>query len=144
MKRLVGFLLVASVTLYSTPLKADSYESNQDIFAEDSSVDSNDGCQVTPEAASPSPSSEEQNTYVQQDSGQEQNAQDQNAVEEQNTYSDSGNYTDSETLVTPENPSQKRGHPGRWKNILLAVAVVAVAITAMLLVHSHQGHKSHH
>ncbi len=144
MKKLVGFLLVASVSLYSTPLKADSYESNQDIFAEDSNVDSNEGCPVTPEAAPPVQPAEEQNTYVQQDSATEQNAKEQNAAEIQNTYSDSGNYTDGETLVTPENPSQKRSHPGRWKNILLAVAVVAVAITAMLLVHSHQGHKSHH
>jgi hypothetical protein len=135
MKRFVGFLLAVSVPLYITPLRADSYESNQDIYAEDSSVDSNGGCEVTPEAATPSPSSEEQNSYVQQ------NAEDQNAAEEENTYSDKGNYTDGETLVTPENPSQNRSHPGRWKNILLAVAVVAVAITAMLLVHSHQGHK---
>jgi hypothetical protein len=138
MKRLVGFLLAASVSLYSTPLKADSYENNQDIFADDSSVDSDQQCQVTPAEAS----SEEQDTFLQQDASTEQNVNE--SSEEQIQMVDSDQESDTETYVTPENPSQKRGQTGRWKNILLAVVVVAVAITALLIVNSNKGSKKSH
>jgi hypothetical protein len=123
MTRYVAVLLALSVSLYSTPLKADSYSNeDQDVFVEDPTTIPEDcSCQINPESVEESSPASPQ--------------------EQQEVYTDNGNYTD----VSPENTEQtKRVRTKYWQNILLAVAVVAVAITAMLLVHSHQGHKSHH
>jgi len=145
MHKFIGFLLATSISLYSTPLKADSYNSNQDIYADDSAVNSDHGCEVSPQTTDEQPASDDQNAYVQQDASPPATTNDQPPAVEQNTYSDNGNYTDQETLVTPENTDAiKHNRNKYWQNILLAVAVVAVAVTAMLLVNSHEGHKSHH
>lgn len=130
MTRCVTLLLALSVSLYSTPLKADSYSSeDQDVFVEDPSAAPEDcSCEV-------SPGSEESSS-----SGLFTN-ESPASPQEQELHTDNGNYTD----VSPENTEQtKRVRTKYWQNILLAVAVVAVAVTAMLLVNSHQGHKSHH
>ncbi len=145
MHKLVGFFLVMSVSLYSTPLRADSYDNHPEMFADENSVNENTSCEVIPETTQDQPASDAQDPYAQQNAIQEQNADDSSPAEPQEAYTDSGNYTDQETPVTPENNDQtKRGGYRYWQNILLAVAVVAVAITAMLLVNSHEGHKSHH
>lgn len=131
MARCVVVMLALSVSLYSTPLKADSYSNeDQDVFVEDPSAAPEDrSCQV-------SPASEEGSSGMFTNESTSENPA---PVQEQEAYTD--NYTD----VSPENTEQtKRVRTRYWQNILLAVAVIAVAITAMLLVHSHQGHKSHH
>jgi hypothetical protein len=134
MHKLVGFFLVMSVSLYSTPLRADSYDNHPEMFADENNVNADTSCDVIPAT-----------THGQPENGiLEQNANDSSLSETPEIYTDSGNYTDQESLVTPENNDQtKRGHYKYWQNILLAVAVVAVAVTALLLVNSHQGHKSH-
>ncbi|HEY2811030.1 MAG TPA: hypothetical protein VGJ00_06565 [Rhabdochlamydiaceae bacterium] len=131
MKRLVGLLLVVSVSLYSAPLKADSY-------GDDSSPD-------TPCAVMPEPTEqralEEQNASWEQNAIQDQTSGDQG--ESEYTQVDTGNYSDQETLVSSETPEHvKHARNKRWQNILIAVAAVAVAITALILVHQNQGHKS--
>jgi hypothetical protein len=139
MRKLISSMLVVSVLIYSTPLKADSYDNYQEMFTEDS--ETQDGsCQVSPDRSEALPN-EEQPVYA---SDPDVYAQDQ-SPEQKEDLLDQGNYTDQETSVTPEDhESVKRGRYKYWKNILLAVVVVAVAVTALLVVHSHEGHKSHH
>ena len=138
MKKLIGFLLVTSVSLYSTPLKADSYENTYNSSVDGCTDDSSDcdRCEVTPETVTDQKNSEDQELFVDQDST--------STSEEQKTRVDTGTYADQESLVSPENPDQsKQVRSKRWQNIFLAVVVVAAAITALLLVNSHQGHKKH-
>lgn len=146
MNRLIGFLLVISISLYTTPLKADSYDSEQALYTDENLADAEIPCNVSPEASSTTQSKENDSSeaYAQQDFYGE-TTEDQAPVETEHVQSDQGNYADRETLVTPENPEQAQRSRNRyWKNILLAVVVVAVAITALLVVNSHEGHKSHH
>lgn len=138
MKKLIGFLLVTSVWLYSTPLKADSYENaySQSFDACSDGSSDCDRCEVVPETTTDQKTPEDQDLFLKQDST--------STSEEQRTRVDTGTYADQETLVSPENPDHsKQGRSKRWQNIFLAVAVVAAAITALLLVNSHQGHKKH-
>jgi hypothetical protein len=144
MHKSVAFLLVVSVSLYSTPLRADSYDNDPEMYADVSYADMNienadTSCPVSPEPegqqrqpASSSPSQEEYTDEI-------------SPPQNEDTYADQGNYTDHETMVKSESSQQStKGHYKYWKNILLAVAVIAVAVTALLIVHSNEGHKSHH
>lgn len=131
MKKIVGFLLVVSVSLYTTPLKADSY----DTIQTEEPTQEPTSCEVTPETSTVLTPSEEQDSYAEQEEAA--------PAEEQDSYADTGNYEDQETLVQPASSEvTKKARTKYWQNILLAVAVVAVAITALLLVHSHEGHRS--
>ena len=116
MKRLVGFFLITSLSLYSTPIKAESYKT---IVAQD--VSSEEQCYVTPQLQT----------------------QEQNPTENTDSSLDRGNYSDQEeSLVSSESPEHvKRAKSRRWHNILLAIVTIAVAVTGILLVHSNQGNK---
>jgi hypothetical protein len=144
MHRSIGFLLALSVSLYSTPLKADSYDTTApENYTGVSSENTNTECPVTPQAEQMSPQEpsplETTDPYVERAPSSPQNNPDASQ-----TYTDKGNYTDQEAVVSPENNEvAKRQRNTRWRNILLAVAVVVVAITALILVHQHEGHKSH-
>ena len=138
MKKLIGFLLVTTVSFYSTALKADSYEKTYNPSSGACTDDSSDcdRCEVIPEMTTGQKTPEDQELFVDQDST--------GASEEQRARVDTGTYADQEALVSPENlDNSKQARSKRWQNIFLAVVVVAVAITALLLVNSHQGHKKH-
>lgn len=140
MHKSVSLLLAVSLSLYSTPLKADSYDSELENYADMTSDNEGTSCPVRPE-----PVEERQQAVSPPEEEYAQQPDDESAPTEEIYASDQGNYTDQETMVTPESSHKsQRGGYKYWKNILVAVVVIAVAVTALLVVHSHEGHKSHH
>jgi hypothetical protein len=125
MKKVICPLLALSILLYTSPLKADSYTQSQPIADECSSEDESCECAVTPgsvETAEPVP---------------------MQATESQPV--DQGTYADQESLVTPASADEESGPRAKQvRYIILAVVAVIVAVTAMLLVDSNEGHSHHH
>jgi hypothetical protein len=127
MKKVVCPLLILSLILYSTPLKADSYSPQPpSIIVEEDEVQCSKEtgeCDVTPgrvETAEPAPVIESQ-------------------------PADQGTYADQESLVTPSSSDEESsGGTTRLRYIILAVVATIVAVTAMLLVDSNEGHSRHH
>ncbi len=123
MKKLICPLLVLSLVLYSTPLKADSYTPEPpSMIVEEDEVQcpkQTGACDVTPgkvETVEPAPVIESQPT-------------------DQETYAD----------VTPSSEDEESSaRSTRLRYVVLAVVATIVAITAMLLVDSNEGHSRHH
>lgn len=115
MKKVVCPLLILSLVLFSTPLKADSYTPSVEED-EVQCTQQTGACDVTPgkvETAEPAPVIESQPV-------------------DQDTYTD----------VTPASTDEESSaRTTRLRYIVLAVVATIVAITAMLLVNSNEGHK---
>jgi len=125
MKRVICPLLALSIVLYASPLKADSYAQPQPIADECPSEDESCECAVTPgsvETPEPVPVQTTQSQPV-----------------------DQGTYADQESLVTPASADEESGpRTKQVRYIILAAVAVIVAVTAMLLVDSNEGHSDHH
>jgi hypothetical protein len=120
MKKVVCPLLILSLVLYSTPLKADSYTPQSIVEEDEMQCPEETGeCDVTPgkvETVEPAPVIESQPV-------------------DQDTYAD----------VTPASADEESsGRTTRLRYVVLAVVATIVAITAMLIVNSNEGHSRHH
>jgi len=124
MKKVICPLLILSLALFSTPLRADSYTPQMIVEEDEVQCPKETGeCDVTPgkiETAEPAPVIESQPV-------------------------DQGIYADQESLVTPASSDEENSaRITRLRYIVLAVVATIVAITAMLIVDSNEGHSRHH
>ncbi len=128
MKQPLVVLLATALSLSHSPLRADSSETETlvvetPMLAEQLSVD---------------PEKENQEMY----STDETTPITEETPPDEQLPSD---IQDDAAVVGPAENSEayKRARNKTWQNILLAVCVVTVAVTALIIVANHEGHKSH-
>ena len=124
MKKVICPLLVLSIILYASPLKADSYAGAQLV---DECLDEDESCECAV-----TPGSNETPEPIPVETPQVQAL-------------DQGSYADQESLVTPASGDEESApRAQRVRYIILAVIAVIVAVTALLIVDSNEGHSHHH
>lgn len=130
MRRLICTALAFSLFAYSPALKANSFDSDQEEYITDNAneTDTNQEQYFDPES--------DENNYG--DEAPESAASTTTPVDSNNV--DSGTYTDQETEVGSESPYAAQQRTKRWQNILIAAGAIIVAVAALLIVHSNQGH----
>lgn len=135
MKKFIAAYLIVSTFILSPALQARSHSAPRVILADAYSPDDQDGTAENP------------NDPVQDDQQTPENPPDETTPsepapepEEASTIEEA---TDNQgTPVSAASESTNKEKSNRWRNIIIAVVAVAVAITALFLIQENNGHRN--